>query len=328
VRASVLVQIERFRRLLYLTASLRGEDAEVLRGLSEAAFRLPNHRLPELLAEIKRMCDRVRDETRCKLSDDQVEKVVKSMTQSQTGYVYIPKWFIDQHWFGAYERIFERWPRVPVHALVLFESDLYRTSPYAFFIAEQMLLRDVRTLWSDIEAIANDGNTFRTRPQETQHRLSSLLRTCTGIVSHFLEAYLNGLAFEYGRRFHEVLTTDEHDFLIEWNSKTKRDQFVSFQRKLREYPVVIAKYAEVVIDLKDDPDLEYLVGEGKLFRDALTHPSPRFPIGTDTISKTARVVSVSRGDVKRLIDAAISYAAKVEKALGRDWLDLKNPTQS
>ncbi len=91
---------------------------------------------------------------------------------------------------------------------------------------------------------------------------------------------------------------------------------------------MIARYANLTIDLNNDSDVEYLIGDGKLFRDAMTHPSPRFPTGVDSISKMARVVGISYSDVKRLIDAATNYVAKVEKAFGRDWLDLTSPTRS
>jgi len=47
-----------------------------------------------------------------------------------------------------------------------------------------------------------------------------------------------------------------------------RPSYVTFERKLKEYPKVCGKYIDREVDLADDEDVTYLLGEGKMIRDA------------------------------------------------------------
>jgi hypothetical protein len=98
------------------------------------------------------------------------------------------------------------------------------------------------TLWRDAWRIASDNKSFRTRDREAHFRLITMLRSATTVLYHFLEAYLNGLAFDCTHNFHDKLVPGDHDLLTEWNSKTKRQRFVAFDRKLVEYPKVVGTY--------------------------------------------------------------------------------------
>ena len=50
------------------------------------------------------------------------------------------------------------------------------------------------------------------------------------------------------------------------DSAKKRTRFAPFERKLREYPVVIGKYLDAKVDLSGDVDLELFVRPPELRR--------------------------------------------------------------
>lgn len=251
------------------------------------------------------------------------------MTTGAMGYVNLPKWYIDKHLFGNYERVFPRWPYVPLHAFVQFDTRLEGKSPYSILVTERMLFDDAVTMWQNALRILGDGLDFRTRPKERQQELQCFLRGTVTAAYRFVEAYLNGVAYECFQSFHETLTLADHDLLAEWDSKNRRTRFVSFEQKLKEYPAICGKYLERKVDLQRNENVEFLINEGKELRDGLTHPSPFVNPKTLTLEKVRANIAIAPDQVKKVLRAAGSYVLKVEEMLGREtkkttpWLHLE-----
>ena len=157
----------------------------------------------------------------CKLSDNGINEAVKWLTSAGDGYVCLSKRHIERG-FENYAWVFPRWPHIPGHACVQFDSNVDGESPRKIFLAEQMLFSDVRLLWSHIARLSSDGKTWKMREDALQQDLSSYMRLVAAAIYHFLEAYLNGIAYNCFQDFHDSLDIADHDMLAEWNHHTRR----------------------------------------------------------------------------------------------------------
>ena len=157
------------------------------------------------------------------------------------------------------------------------------------------------------------------------------MRLAAAAIYHFLEAYLNGIAYNCFQDFHDSMGIADHDALAEWNNDMRRVRFTPLERKIKEYPKICAKYAQKEVNLANDKDVEYLLGEGKLLRDALTHPTPFVNSQSTNPTKMQMIGGITPEQIHRLLSASIGYVRKVEIALGHNvarsmpWLMLEIP---
>jgi hypothetical protein len=330
VRDELQKQVDTLRKIYFLCQNLRGEGREHIRQLDEAILRLPERYVPQLTEAVKKDIEWAKSEFGCRLTNDQINTVVASLLSQGaiSTNIGIPKWFIDAAWFANYSRAFPRWPHIPNHAFVYFQNRLEEDSPYSLFVTDEMIFRDITLLWRQITAILSDGKNPKTREREKQHNLSSYMRTIVGTTYHFVEAYLNGIAYDCFHIHHNRLPIEDHDLLCEWDSERKRERFVSFNTKAQKYPVLCAKYQGNEITFAPDADMNYLTNEGKELRDALTHPSPYRNHDSNNPSKSQLIMGLTSDQIKRLLGAATAYVYRVEITLRRDpsqsipWLSM------
>ena len=328
-RDELLALIETLTRYYYLVQALNEEGHAHINLLRGLVTRLPKAQFPRLCTEVRRDIGRIRRETKCLLSDEQVTDLVKQMTTGAMGFVNLPKWYIDKYWFANYVCVFPRWPHVPFHALVQFDTRPEGISPYSILATEGMLFEDAEVMWRNVLRILSDGKDFRTRSKTEQRELQSFERATVTAVYRFVEAYLNGIAYDCFQAFHDTMELTDHDLLAEWDSKGKRTRYVSFERKLKEYPEICGKYIGRKVDLRGDEDVECLLSDGKVLRDGLTHPSPFIYPKKLTLEKIRANIAIYPEQVKGVFRGGARYIWKVENALGRDpkksapWLQVE-----
>jgi hypothetical protein len=103
------------------------------------------------------------------------------------------------------------------------------------------LFHDAQFMLYKASAAQGSAKSQRELPP-TRHRvLHTLLRSIVTALFTFVEAYLNGIAFDCFQTHHDDLELDDHDFLGEWNSTKKQRKFVKFDDKVFGYPRLIAK---------------------------------------------------------------------------------------
>lgn len=243
--------------------------------------------------------------------------LAKARSQAQHGRVYLPKFAIDRQLFRRYEKVLPRWPYVKHHALVVFDPQSARRMNQLFEL-EGALFRDVRFLLGHARAAHKGIEDFRKRTEHDQHSLHSCMRALVTVIFHFLEAYLNGLAFDCLLVHHDELSRTDHDLLQEWDSEKQRSRFVPFERKVFRYPVVAGKASGKTVDLSECKAAHFLTTEGKELRDALTHPSPYFDPKSRLQRKVSLIANLKLTTVERVFSAAEEYVVTVEKSLANE----------
>jgi len=209
------------KNLYYLAQNLRGEGRSFIQDMERLVEEVNECDIPNLLRNVEASKGEFKEWVGCILPDAEINRAVVQMTTLGDGYASFPKWHIEKG-FTKYESVFPRWPHVPLHGYVQFDSNIDNPSPYRIFLLEERIFRDVNMLWKKISELTSDGKDIRTREHTAQQDLSSYLRIITGTIFDFLEAYLNGLAFECFRKFHDKLPLAEHDLLCERDSATKK----------------------------------------------------------------------------------------------------------
>lgn len=250
-------------------------------------------------------------------SDDRLVALLRE-ARANPGYVYLPKLTIERDLFRHYHKVFPRWPHIPLHALVIFDGRTNRPMNQVF-LAESLFFSDAKYLIEQARRFHKGIETmeFRRRSPEDQTNMLTYVRSAVGALYHSLEAYLNGLAYDCFTAYHDDLQIEEHDILAEWSSKKKRRSFVQFERKLHEYPSIVARTLGRSLDMSASEAAKLLSGYGKDVRDALTHPSSFINPATRTQTKIWHVASLNLDATELILQKVREYILAVESGLGR-----------
>lgn len=145
-----------------------------------------------------------------------------------------------------------------------------------FKIPEDELAKDIMEavdLGADAqEQIKQFENSNHVELLPNRTRIASLLRrrlfaARSAVIACFnlMEAYLNGIAWDYLRTADTALLSNHSKKLLEDSTSA------SIREKLKKYPEIIAG---TVLWNTDDPDVAQFLNVVKPFRDSLVHPSP------------------------------------------------------
>lgn len=237
--------------------------------------------------------------------------------RSKTEYIYISKLHVDQKMFRFYEKVFSRWPHIKQHALVVFDAQANSTTSQIYEV-EGALYGDAKLVLDHARKMHGGIKDFRRRSRESQIRLFSYLRSATMAVFSFLEAYLNGLAYDCFHLHHQRLSVKDHDLLAEWDSQQQRRRFVAFHEKIFRYPKVVGRMYGKSLDLSGFQAAQRIADKGKLLRDALAHPSPFVDLRGRTPGKLPLVMTLEIGFIEELYRDSGEYVETVERGIGND----------
>lgn len=224
------------------------------------------------------------------------------------------KMFIDSL-FSNYGNAFPGWRHYRQHFAVVF--DPAGGPDWKVFCLEGLLFQDARFLLER----CREGNVSilaAVDRRAADAKLGIYVRSALSSLYIFLEAYLNGLAYDCCNRRHSELTKADHDTLTEWDDSKKRPKFVNFDLKIFKYPAIVAKTMGLTIDLSRCQAAHRIANQGKAMRNALTHPSPFIDPYTGVEQKVLEILTLDLTKAEALFEAAKDYVDTVERALGYD----------
>ncbi len=315
MREKILELLGTLEAIYFLTQALDA-NRDRLTTIRERLDSLTTEDQKRLLAELQHELEQARDYYGA-IATDGAYRELHNDVRKRPGYAYLPKVNIEQHWFKNYEKVFPRWPHVPLHGLVIFDGQTGR-SVGQIFTLEGALFDDAKFFLTKAREACKGIDDFRKRDKQDQLAMLAYARAALTTTFHFLEAYLNGLAYDCFKQHHDSLPLEDHDLLAEWDSKEKRRKFVSFERKLFEYPRIVAKTYGKELGVSDFKAAKLLANEGKDIRDALTHPSPYVDPKSGVEEKFFWATGAGLEAAGQIFDAAKDYVLAVEKGVGRD----------
>lgn len=315
MKKKILELLTTLEAIYFLTKALE-VNYERIAMIRERLDSLAAEQKKSLLAELQEEIRQTREHYGAIATDDKYRELLRD-ARARRGYAYLPKLNIDRHLFQHYERVFGRWPHVPLHGVVVFDGQTNQTLRQVFTL-EGALFDDLRFFLDRAREARKGIEDFRKRDPKNQKALLAYARAASTTTFHFLEAYLNGLAYDCFRKHHDDLPIEDQDLLAEWNSKKKKRRYVPFETKLFGYPRVVAKTYGILLDVSDLEAAKLLASEGKDIRDALTHPSPYVDPKSGLEEKLFWVTGVGFDGAEQLFNAAKEYVFAVEKGVGKD----------
>lgn len=311
-----ILEILQTLEAIYFVAQALEANVERLALISEHLDSLHGDQQERLVVELQDELRQAREYYGATAPDHEYRNLLRD-ARERKGYAYLSKLNIDRHWFQNYEKVFPRWPYVPLHGFVVFDGRTNRGLGRILTL-EGTLFGHIEFFLKKAREVRKEVDDFRKRDPNDQLALLACVHAAVTTTFHFIEAYLNGLAYDCFQQHHDELSIEDHDLLAEWDSKEKRRSYVRFEVKLFEYPNIVAKAYGRALDLLGCAAAKILAKEGKEIRDALTHPSPYVDPRTGVERKFVWATGVAFEGAEQIFKAAREYVLAVEQGVGKE----------
>jgi len=81
----------------FLVQNLDDQGREHVAMLRALLAQIPKTKYSSLINEVRKDIGRIRRETKCLISDEQVRNIVRQITSEAIGFANIPKWYVDKY---------------------------------------------------------------------------------------------------------------------------------------------------------------------------------------------------------------------------------------
>jgi hypothetical protein len=310
----ILKASDALEALYFLTQGLdgAGQDAKDVR---ENYKKLPKKARVELLKVMHTDIHRLREHYGAIASNEYYVSVQAEIRDAGSAFAYIGKLEVGRYFFSHYENALARWPHVKDHAFVVFDPQKGMLNQ--LFEMDGQLFHDSQFLLQKVRNIQGTAASQRELPIARRRIIHSVLRSVVAELFTFMEAYLNGIAFDCFHRHHDQLNIGDHDLLSEWNSEARRTRFVAFDQKVFRYPVICARAEGREVDLSGFRQAHRIVQNGKELRDAITHPSAHYNAGGEQ-QKVTLLAGLTLPALESLYRDICDYVRFVEEGIGHD----------
>jgi len=246
----------------------------------------------------------------------------KSESRSETGIMHMPKWYIDKFLFTNFCGDRRLWQSFPPHTYVALDYlGEYKQGEIEYHLPEAVLYEDMCLAYNAAWEL-RDVSKERPISRIKSKTLNFNLRTAVLTAFYFVEAFLNGVAFDYDYRNQAKLTPEQRELLLEWNFKDKRERWVNFRQKLLQYPKLILGLTAPPFTETNCPEMQTLLTQAKDTRDSIVHQSPKLNPLTDEADKIKWMLHLRLKEATEVVDAAVSLVRKLNTALKADGIRL------
>lgn len=248
-----------------------------------------------------------------------LEKAEQGRSRGQT--LRLSKLWVSDICSGYYQHwiIFKD---LPAHTMIEIDLGTFRKrrGQISWFLLEA-------TVYEDLCALFNQAKEFDSRVRQPTSSnkdfkiRESLLRATVLLAFHFVEAYLNGLAFDYYASNQNRLTDETKSLLFDWNYKTDRPRYLSLRDKALQYPKIILGLAHPPLHEDNCSELRNILDAVEV-RHRITHISPKREFERANVDEQTQVYSVQLKDVERIIDSCIDLVRRIDRLVKGETLRL------
>lgn len=239
-------------------------------------------------------------------------------------YVILPKWHIDEL-FPKLPRYAPAWNRLPLQTWAHVHLEPREPTPTRVMWLEENAHSDMAALWN--QSLASYGPA-RAEMQESgpfgprSREHAALVRLTIQAAYHFVEAFLNGAAFNFWYANKERLDPGVCTMLLEWDEVRARRAHLSLREKLLKYPRIISG-APIPLFTDHDDNFQFMTSTVMRIRHTHSHLSPRPDGAAGSVVDLAPFFESTDMDVAgRAVDAAVSLAKRIAESCYRErgWL--------
>jgi len=256
------------------------------------------------------------------------EFIQKSRAYSAMDVPLISKADIDSVYFRNFANGEKTWPARSPHLLLFVHCD-WVISPrgvlFHYVLPEAILYEDMALAYnSAAELLPSLEGKTEPGPNLEEKRCGLFLRTAVLSAFYFVEAFLNGLAFDFCYLNSAKISKEDQDFLLERPSSQNKRGTVSFEKKAKQYMRIILNQKHAPLTETNCNSLKFLLTEAKEVRDAIVHQSPKLYPESGISEKIRWMMGLRMDKVTEVVDAAVGFVTKAHEVAGAkaemNWL--------
>lgn len=220
-------------------------------------------------------------------------------------FLLIPKYLLREL-FDHYEKANSNFNNYPEHLRIEIDPGITRQQlgNVEWMLVEAILFEDMCALFN-LAKEAHIKLDRWTAPKKTNKSADALSRATIAAAFYFVESYLNGIAFDYYIRNKDGLDTKTIEVL------TESKRYLSLVEKATKYSRIILGQTHSPLNDSNCPELAFMGGKAKLFRDAIVHASPKVDLDSLDPTKEQLLSHVSFSEVESIIDNAVKLVKRI-----------------
>ena len=286
---------------------------------------MPKQRLRLFVARVSAQTSQLKKKLGIRMSDDLLE-VFDSVCNGPPGTMLFLTKGMLLSFCRNYAIIVEDLDQWPAHTKIGVEdgSDRTEAGRYRIVIGEIQAFQDLAALHNAAERLWN-GLDYVHADAETRKTLDAFCRSSTVAAYQLIEAYLNGISFDFLFEAHPAISKAD-ELTLKEEGAHGRIKFTSFKNKLLHYPRIVTGDTTPILDENNCPEVKLLLDRNKRVRDAIVHTSPRSEIEEYEPGKGLMIAQVDFTEVLALSMAAVALVRKLEVVIRGDesrllWLE-------
>lgn len=321
--------LREYEAICFILNKFTQEDRAALANSYADQNRLKKGDLRKRISMLKVDISELRQEFAIKASPHALERILKSWEEVPDKDWLIPKFLLNDVFDGR--KLLTDFERLPAHAYIAFHGGAYRTvvGEVEIHLVEACLFEDMCALFNAAKMAEPKMLTKHSQGQSKICRKTAvaLFRATITAVFNLMEAYLNGLAYDYCVQNKHTLDDATKRMLTEWDYARKRPYYLSLRDKVLQYPKIILGHTHPPIQENNTPEFRFLI-DYKDKRNAIVHPSPGPDLETYENLNSDQFFNLDQTQVERVVDCAITLIRKIEKTITGNtdslfWLHLR-----
>lgn len=292
---------------------------------------LNKQKLREYIERVEGEIKDLRQRYGVKASSSELIEFLKFGQAAPPGQATMPQVVHVRKFFHDYSKVFPDSKLLPAHARIVF--DYHGIGPNGdpdtgIRLLEATIYEDMAALWNLLDERASDDNPKRMpRERKTQY---ALRRATVSTAVYFLEAYLNGLAFDFLADPNSVFTEEDKSVLSDWDFENNRPRYLSLKDKILKFQRIILKTQHAPIQPTNSPSMKKILDLAECFRNPLAHPAPHFHPISGKQDKELAIYDINIEHARNAVDSAVDLSMKLEEIFHGDhcripWLLPRTP---
>ena len=275
--------------------------------------------LQEYISRVEREIKDLRQKYVVKAKSSELIEFLKAGKESPPGQIFFPPIAQVRRFFHDYSKVLEGSNLLPAHARICFDYQGIgpngesvrgvRTLEWTFY-------EDMAALWNLLCKFANvDSPETKPNARKTHY---ALCRATVAAAIYFVEAYLNGLAFDHLFSHFDELQAKEKEVLQEWNFKKKVVKHLSLREKVLSYQTIILRKTHPPINPTNNSSLKTILELAANFRNPIAHPSPQPDPKSGEPEKEMAIYTISVETARIAVEAAVDLVGSLEELVHGD----------
>jgi len=151
----------------------------------------------------------------------------------------------------------------------------------------------------------------------------ALCRSTVTAAVYFVEAYLNGLAYDYLTENSGTLDEEKKGILSDFDFSKNRPRYLSLRDKALKYQQIILQKMHAPLQPSNFLPLKRLLEISESFRNPLAHPASHPNPSTGSPDKEVAIYTVNINTACDAVDNAIELVLRFETLIHRDSKRIK-----